>query len=155
MERATICFICGIRWVSLFQQSVQIIPFLVVSSLFIKSFGDNIAVYPEVSVILSNAKNPAQGRRGALASVATTGGLSPQRSLTQRGICEIAFSPYGRRTRFFTSFWMTLTRKYIDWVNIYIIAKVLVDWWRPYACMDASIRANGREHMRVWSRANI
>ena len=35
------------------------------------SFGNNIAVYPEVSVILNIVKDPALGRRGALASVAT------------------------------------------------------------------------------------
>ena len=33
--------------------------------------GDDIAVYPEVSVILNIVKDPALGRRGALASVAT------------------------------------------------------------------------------------
>ena len=40
-------------------------------------------------VILNVVKNLALGRRGALASVATTGGLSPQRSLTQRDVREI------------------------------------------------------------------
>ena len=42
-------------------------------------------------VILSNAKDPAQGRRCMKALVATTGGLSPQRSLTLN-VCEIALT---------------------------------------------------------------
>ena len=77
--------------------------------------GDDIAVYPEVSVILNIVKDPALGRRGALASVATVAryesatcdeesfsspeectlaplGLSPQRRLTQRDVCEILHS---------------------------------------------------------------
>ena len=62
----------------------------VISNQF--NLGDDTAVYPEVSVILNIVKDPALGRRGALASVATTGGLSPQRSLTQRDVREILHS---------------------------------------------------------------
>ena len=56
------------------------------------NLGDNIAVYPKDLVIL----NVCEGSRA--------------------GTSHETFM------RSFTSFWMTLTRKYIDWVNIYIIA---------------------------------
>ena len=50
--------------------------------------GDDIAVYPEVSVILNIVKDPALGRRGALALLATKG-----RFISPRGVCfsTIAF----------------------------------------------------------------
>ena len=63
--------------------------------------------------VQSAVKNPALGRRGALASVATTGGLSPQRSLIQRDICEMLH--YVQHD--------TIAVKKAIWVNIYIIAK--------------------------------
>ena len=60
--------------------------------------GDNIAVYPKDLVIL----NVCEGSRA--------------------GTSHETF------VRSFTSFWMTLTRKYIDWVNIYIIAYSFPDY---------------------------
>ena len=51
-------------------------------------------MFTQTSRVIPNVvKDPALGRRGALASVATTGGLSPQRSLTQRDVCEMLAFP--------------------------------------------------------------